>query len=248
MNQAIQILENRLNLLNIKIVELEEKTSGIYKKNLEDLIRKKTEELDIHERSKPISLNEPDDDDGDNQRLQQINELREFQDLILDTIIEYDKNSRAKEKRLSYLERISGQIDNFLMQYEELLRECDLLQEESGIDIRSIVQFSVNENVLDELLFHGNYECEVCSSILRKDVEDSFNSQIEEINNEINELEHYTDKKYETYLKNQIEIKKWETLRNEILGNETINGSLIYYQKLQTNVATSVKNCKNFGG
>lgn len=166
-SQSISSLELRISDVNKDIVGLEEKLTNEYKQNIESRFQIKKEELCVHEEQIPLEVFLPKDTDKTNiDAVNQINDLKEFRELLIGYIDTIKTGQVNREKRISYFKRIIGLLHNFMAEYENLLQQCDQFQPETQINIRDYVEISYKEDLLKEILFELHSDELLYSSLL----------------------------------------------------------------------------------
>jgi ABC-type lipoprotein export system ATPase subunit len=149
---TIRVQADRVHKINQDIVLLEERNTESFRTQLESQLRIKREELEAHERSKPVAVPEPAQSDELKQAAAiiraEIGKRKEEAGLIVAEIAKLDKERIELTRNIAVIDKAITKLDNFGMQYEEFKRELtDDLRELSinpPIRFEDVSQFSVD--------------------------------------------------------------------------------------------------------
>ena len=153
-DDAVSILKEALNNLNEEIVSLEDILEDEYKKTIEGKLKSKQNELEVHEKLKPIETKKPETNEKVEKEINEIN--LKLQNLSkskveLEKEIEDEQKKRAiLIKKNASIARVYGEIDNFKSQYKSLVTKINADLIDLEIKLEDIVTFKISTTHLDE--------------------------------------------------------------------------------------------------
>jgi len=242
-DDAVSILKESLNNLNEEIVKLEDILEEEYKKTLEEKLKSKQNELEVHEKSKPDEIKKPETNEKVEKEINEIN-LR-LQDISKSKVKleEEIKNEQKKKailmKKRASIDRIYGEIKNFKSQYESLVTKIKADIDNLEIKLEDIVTFKISTIHLDNAKKKVESEIVVINKKLNPEISDSLVNRLKNIISEINKSKEKLDepnKRYQEYLK---QLEEWENKRKEIVGVKEKDGSIEYYKSMLDYIAST---------
>src|SRR5205085_12465688 len=138
---AIDIYKQRLSEINHRVVEIEERRSDDYRRQLQDLLDAKTRELASHDFSKPSSVNPPTDMDVKDPLLVEIQVLLELVATVQTNLKASQNAQEGSAQAVSAAERLLGKVRNFQEQFETFRNNSVSELEQIGIEFDKVVRF-----------------------------------------------------------------------------------------------------------
>jgi len=234
-NDKIEILKQELHRINEEIVIFEGKDKQENRETIKNLLEIKEQELSNHENSKPTDILKPDESLTNQKQItdvsKEIDGLKTKRSLCSKEI----EKAQAEQVKLTHqisivnkllvkFENFTRHIETFKVEITSELNSLDIHLEEvfsteinQGPLLEKLTIFSKLKNNVDNQLNSDNKE----SPVFRKV---QIEEKIEKLQIELDE----PNRKFQEYL---TAIEKWEEKRNLIIGYETIEGSLKYYER-----------------
>lgn len=251
--EEITQLKGKLHSINESVFNKEVKLNPIYKKSIEDHIKQKQDELTAL--IEPIAVSNPNDDPEHAKQNKIIND--EVEELNKNIKLQEEKIKETEEFKLSLLieinelkslkQRIENKVKEVVDFKDSLVPE---LSKYDNLNINELITVTSNLENLDKLLseksaLYEDYKLALEESTAsdpnyksEKKVLKGYIDRKEDIQKSLGEA----DKVYQHYL---LERKNWEDLKNKIIGNATIQGTLEFYKKelnyLNTNLVSEIE-------
>ncbi|MCK5022146.1 MAG: hypothetical protein KAR54_02770, partial [Candidatus Pacebacteria bacterium] len=234
-NDKIEILKHELHRINEEIVMFEGKDKQENRQKIQNLCDIKQQELLNHDNSKPTDIQKPEESSTNPNQIiefsKKIDELKAERSLYSQEIEIAQAEQIKLAHQISVVDKLLVKFKNFSRQIETF--KVDITSELNILDIRledvysteinqaplleKSTTFSKLKDNVDNQLDCDNKE----SPVFRK-------VQIEEIIEKLQIKLDEPNRKYHEYL---TAIEKWDEKRNLIIGDETIEGSLKYYER-----------------
>lgn len=226
-------LKNTLDICNKEIIRLEDRKTTQYKSTVAANLAKRKEDLERHDNSKPTEVKKPEKENNAEyeNKLQGIknnielleSEQSKHQEELTKLNTRIDQNKSLNESLVLLSERITSvktQLDEYANLYglstDKFALTCALPLESLKTDLANLL---VRKDEIKLLLDESETAGEI--SIARK---------IRTAKEELKALISSTDGEERAYQKYIADLKEWETLRNEIIGDSSKDGSLKYYE------------------
>lgn len=229
---TLQKLKNEMNVINDLLIKLEEKKTSQYKIHIYDSLQKMKETLERHNNSKPSEVKKPDkrEESADYQKnLQEIN----------DSIDQIEKQISQNREKLTM-------INITLDDSNQLIAKLELLESNVQDINKLIAEFLTKhplENVESEALLRTPKERilqyvkklnadKVCiqDTLNGTTIELGLTTKLKQAKVAKTALISTADGEEKRYQKYLADTSEWENQRNAIIGNETTENSLIYFQ------------------
>ena len=231
-DDAISQSKLKLDSINKKLIDIEEKMKPGFRKALENKISTKKKELDAL--TEPLEVKKPAQDDP---KIKQIaNEIEVLKKDLSVKEVEQEgliEDQKALNIKQVDLEKLKRRVENFENAYKELIKDLDPEKKEL---MDRAVNLSINLEVFNESIGI------IVQEISKK--EQDINNLIEnitKIKGQIKEKQNELDKpnrEYQDYL-NKHEI--WNSRKKEIIGNEKTPDTLKFFES-QLNELNSIEN------
>jgi len=249
-NKKIKNKLEEIQILNKKLIELDEKKHPNYKKQLDSNLNLKKKELEEHEKNKPVQVLDPSGDKSisSKQKIKheelkaqnvQLNKLEakiKDNEKLRDSLILKGENLDNVKKDL---ENLQITINKYVSKYKEKLRKLHLL-------ITDILVCKININPIETEMGKNNNAIKKLDDLLMKpdEIEDIGNltrkEEVKKINlifkkdeilkniNKFREKLSEPQKKYQKYIE---ELKKWNIAKQEITGSESTFNTIKWLEK-----------------
>ena len=225
----ITTLRAELHEINVRILELEARSSDTNRQLLLNLKASKERELDAHEKQKPTEVLKPETDPGQQAAMeaisQQIAESNKKRDALQETIRASDGVKKTASAQVASAARVVQLIQNFTSAYQTLLRNLDNDCKVLGIDPATLVTVTVNQSAVT-----------TASDSATKQLEDedgkiaSSNAELKALKDAIDALTQQLDAPNGAYQKYTEALRAWTERRAEIIGEATARDTLAYLE------------------
>ncbi len=228
-------LRKELHEINSKIVALEEMSQPEYKIKLINLLAKQKEELDAHDRSKPLEVKRPENDPEKQAYMQNITNQIEKSNVELNICkLDFD-NKKHHSSQLNILisqaDILIGRLENISTQVEGFINESKDDFAGLGVSLDSVLSFSINVEPLKTKKDSLVKEKKQIDESLDPQRPGGLGDKILKIERMIKELQYKLDQPNRLYQQYKTDLMNWESKRNSILGNEETPDTLKYYEK-----------------
>jgi ABC-type lipoprotein export system ATPase subunit/predicted metal-dependent phosphoesterase TrpH len=240
-DSEIQTINTQIESLSKDIIELENKKSPEYKKNIQRNITAKKEELRVHIEQKPKEVKNPSDSEKSTeseaqrgrlkkweQRKKHIeSEIKSIEEAISTNAVNIEELEQLKRDVLNKVKDIQGFIDSkkdFCEKHSISIAE--LISIKSDISSIEALITAKKEDTSDRRKLVGTREYTDIDKFedLKLSAKEAIcNKEIAQIQSTLSQAE----KNYQSYLKN---LEKWESKKTEIEGSEDTPESLVYYK------------------
>ena len=229
--QETDALKSKLRELNIEIVNLEDQADPLHKKQLQEKLRAKNEELASLDKAKPTEVLKPGKETEEQKKLsEEIRKLVAQQSTLKETgqkVVESIAEHKTRLQNLTSLQqKISALGNNITSQKEELKPLC----EELGLNINLIIKSEINITPIKTQIDSVKKEITKLETDNKKEFSNDFNfsnlvslpdlrAAYKYLENQITGLKEQLDtpqRKYQNYLE---KLAKWNVQKNEIIGD-----------------------------
>jgi ABC-type lipoprotein export system ATPase subunit/uncharacterized coiled-coil DUF342 family protein len=225
----ITTLRTELHEINVRILELEARSSDANRQLLLNLKASKERELDAHDKQKPTEVLKPETDPGQQAAMeaisQQIAESNEKRDALQETIRASDGVKKMASAQVASAARVVQLMQNFTSAHQTLLRNLDNDCKVLGIDPATLVTVTVNQSAVT-----------TASDSATKQLEDedgkiaSSNAELKALKDAIDALTQQLDAPNSVYQKYTEALRAWTERRAEIIGEATGRDTLAYVE------------------
>lgn len=248
--EEIQVIKNRLQIINKSLFEKEKKLNPEYKKSIEELINQKAHELAAL--IEPIEVINPNNDPKHAVENAKINS--ELERLIQKIETETKKLLSTIESKsdllleINTLKQVKQRIENKVREVESF--KSEIIQELSVYkDLNIDVFIDVNSNLTDltSLISKKDIEYVNYKILLGEEKSDDLEFKsipkiIEEQKIEQSKIQNQLGEVDKIYQKYVLEKKQWIENKNKIIGSSLINGSLEFYKTELKYLNETIKN------
>lgn len=235
-NSRISKLKIDLNKTNVKIAELERKSSRKELDRVLELHEKKRRELEAHDKIKPQPVEEPSKSNQTAEVLHQVmtniaEKRKLFDDLSQKVkLLQVEKN--AETLRLAKIQKILSKVENFKIEYADFDEDLQVDLNDFGLTVSQILEVKVTKAPLEILEKKAQTKIGSCVADLNEENKDSTASKLKDIQVELEQLQQKLDepgKKHQLYLQ---ALDVWKKKRDIIEGSKDTPESLQYYAAL----------------
>lgn len=226
----IKELQIRLDNINDDIIIAEEKLVTTYKKGLSDNLKKRTDDLLRHEKNKPIEIAKPEK----NQSAEYVEQLKLYEEQIksLEEEIE-DATSKAKELNENIVE-----LNKYKAEVTDVVKRIDALNQSllkaankyslntEAFKIKYAEPLSLIDVKIKELTGNLKEKQAVLDMSEQADDKVSLHKKLNVIMEKKMDLISQADAGEKSYQKYLNDLKDWEKTRSEIIGHESIEGTI----------------------
>lgn len=228
---AIKDIQDELNNINREIIRLEDRFTSSYKKQLTDNLKKREDDLRRHESAKPKEIQKPHDDD---QNIEYQKALKEIETKIveLETSIESKKYELTDiNKKLDKLNGVKAEVNNLIERIERLNCSFEDVINEFEFDKETFtIKCSTPLTDIDSKISELNSERLMLQAVLDNsdtaNLDVSLNKKLQLIVNNKQALIAETDAEEKAYQKYLDDLKEWDTVKMEIIGDPHLEGSI----------------------
>jgi ABC-type lipoprotein export system ATPase subunit len=232
--RSISQLQARLKSTNEEIFGTEREMAEETIKSYQSALKLKETELEAHDKSRPVEVEEPKTDTAD-KSLQDTIELIKKKKIELNSIQQLLENSE-KEKadlvaREALLARLVGHVDNFEDAVKTFFEDTGAEFSSAGLEATAIVSVSIDRTSINAAQTEVDKRLEqIQETIEGTEKTKGLETQREDCTKEINELQDKLEapqKQYQNYLS---ELNDWQTRRAEIVGSAEKLDTVEYYK------------------
>ena len=232
-NLEIAEKQKDIHKLNIQIIALEKKKTSQYQEYVRDSLKKYQENLERHEKSKPIEVQKPlpeNQNDDYQKNLNKVNlEIEELNAKIEDTKDEITKINLEisdAQQLILKIQALKKEYDVVDTLVKDFASKNNLDSVNQNISIKLPLETIVNfknklstEKAIKQLELNGN---ELQEGLLKK-LEETHQKKKDIISNADSE-----EKKYQKYLQ---DLKDWENEKRRIIGDNESEECLNYFER-----------------
>jgi len=223
-------LRDELDAVNMKIVDLQEKSSKEAEQLLLILYGAKKHELDVHDKSKPQEVRRPDADPQKQSELQAIaagiGEKQKRRADLATEIKDIDKRQRKALLDQAVADRVLARIRNFQRQYDTFISESELDCQQLSLDPRKLVTLQVDLSPLTEISSQAKRSAEEAAA-----AKDEAQRETADLKTAIEDLTAQLDAPNSAYQKYLQELDDWTQRRASLVGSENESGTIKYIEK-----------------
>lgn len=235
---TIRVLTDKLHGLNQRIVQFEERGTESFRAQLESQLRIKREELDAHDRSKPVAVPEPAQSDELKQAAAKIrDEIVKRRDELskIETEISTLLNGRVgATRKIAVLDKATTKIDNFSLQYDEFKRSVTADLQELNITppilFEEIAQLTTNRGRLTQLRTQFATEVEGINARLDPSKPETVAGQKSILEAHLENLQDSLDEPNRRFVAYQNSLETWTKKRSSIQGDVNTQQSIAWLE------------------
>jgi ABC-type lipoprotein export system ATPase subunit len=239
--ELIKVLRVELEKINAAISDCEDRLAPDYKKQIENSLQTKLDELVAHEGIKPIQIEPPAADATVAAEtatlISTINTKKDSRKALSEDIQKAGVQRSEDNRLISVADRALTRIGNFRRSFESFKKEASVDLAALGLTFESVVQLTINTPPLDEKRAALVTSRSGLDSLLDPLVKDSLSEKLTGVDKEIADLQLKLDKPgqlYQTYLG---ELEEWNQKQLAISGDEWTPGTVIYLKNLLDQIA-----------
>ncbi len=262
-DKDINAFREEITKLNKEIIDLEKKVHPDYRKQIEEKLKLKEKELEEHNKIKPSKIPAPNRDEKISEELKnkqkQLKEFKQNLEKIENEIRKVQNEIRNVYLNIEELKTIDKEIEEFKIQIENYISNNKEKFTKYDLKISEIIKCEINNTKIKEKIKEQKEKLhELENKLLTeeeinkiKDIskdkkalllnnnmkikEKKFKEEIEKIKSQLSEPQ----RKYQQYLE---DLKKWNTKKSEIEGDENTPNTIKWYEKEVGYVEKQIKN------
>lgn len=244
----IELIEKEIKIINVELIEIENKVHPTFKEKLEKELKIKKKELEEHQKNIPQEVKNPDLDESTKEhndevtkKLEEKNKNKEKLEQIISDKKGRLVNLKQEIEELTNIKidfnRFEDEIKRFIYKNKEKLKkysidagqlfqyEFNLTQLENKIDEKKKEHSEITKQILTKQIIYSNYDTkehkklEINSYIIQLENNDK---EIMTLKNELS----YPYRKYQDYLE---KLKTWQKEKTIIEGSETELKTIKWY-------------------
>lgn len=236
-NNSIRSIKSEIEAINTKIITLENKATTSHRKELENLRKKKQDELAAL--VEPVPVTNPNEDPEKKANSEAINSsIKRVNDEI--SGIEFQIDEKMNEKKtlitaLQYLKDTKEEISQKEIEIKKFVKEKQALLEGYSIDISSLISVKTDFSQITAIIYAKENELESVKKALGEtydlNVESkSLHKMLEEKQKNLKDEKanlNIEQQQYQDYLSR---LENWEKSKNAIIGTRESLDTLKYFE------------------
>jgi ABC-type lipoprotein export system ATPase subunit/uncharacterized coiled-coil DUF342 family protein len=234
-NAELRRHRQELSEINGKIITLEQKASADFRQQIEEALKKKSQELEAHVKNKPADVPKPDNLTEEQKQaytaieaeLNTNNEALQGTETQIETAL---KDQKSLTEDITLATKMEGKLTNIRSEIDTLKTQNAENFRALGLDIDAVIDVTINNDPLaakkTELI---EKKAKVDESLSAENANSLVNKK-KGIHDKIEELKGKLDapnKRYQEYLRR---LKEWEKRKAEIEGAENQADTVKYYE------------------
>lgn len=242
-NKKIDELRNKIKVTNERIIELEDKLTENYRREIEERLKEKRKELESHKESKPEKVKEPEKSNKEDEEFQSIhkklgpckirikkleNRIKEYKDVLTSL----NNQKVAADRVIDRIKMLEQYSDDIRL---DLSDELGLLE----LDYDRLVDIDIKLDNVEEKRDKIERVKDSVNNFIDGDDEKTLNNKVKSLKEEKEKLEtklKEPDRRYQKYL---TKIEKWKKKKEKIIGKENTPEGLKYLKNEIENIESS---------
>lgn len=225
--ERIATLRAELHDLNVRILDLEVRSSDNNRQLLLNLKASKERELEAHDKAKPAEVLKPEADPTRQAAMEgisaQILAANQRRDTLQETIRSSDGIKKTASAQVASAARITQLLVNFSSTYQTLLRSLEADCKVLGIAPRALVTVTLNQTPITTATDAAN------NALTEQDTAiATSNTELDTLKHIVDGLTQQLDAPNSAYQRYVEELRVWTERRAEIVGKATMRDSLRY--------------------
>jgi ABC-type lipoprotein export system ATPase subunit len=227
-------IQNSISEINKEIESIETKGNPDYKKILEERLKEKQRELEIHDANKPVPVEAPDDPKivASNSAINEnIAKCQQELSLLNESILAQEASQKALKIKEVNLKKVLEAIEGFKTQHQRLRTEVDAILQPYELKVEDFIKVSIGTTQLEQLIEKVNADITAIEYQLGTPQQrgDYFTRQ--SLTKRLSDLSKQLDapsKEYHDYI---LALKEWEASRLSITGTSDIENTIAYFNE-----------------
>ena len=230
----IRILKQELLAINEELVTLEDRSMPEHRQEIENLLKVKQTELEVHEKSKPEEVAKPDNNPTKQNDIAEVavaiedaqKHLTECEKQILEATQEQNNLAQL----IATADKLLARIDN--LQYQLLVFSTESKEDfvKLGIQATSVLQINLDRNPVVEKQVELSGQKSTLDDNLNPEKAESLIQVKQKIVLSIEQLKVKLDEPNKNFQIYQAALLEWENKKQEITGSVGVVGSVKYYE------------------
>lgn len=228
-NDDIEEIKSKLQVLNKQIIELEKKNSENYRKSINEKLKEKENELKAHDAVKPTPVEAPTDEAVIERNKEITNRISKIRGEITELNEAIEKNQKLLSEvkiEIAEIEKVIQSIDSFEKQFDTLKDEIEPVFEKYSLNLSDTISLNLNKAPLEIVLREKQEQSIKINESITNDNKTGFIDKKNGLIQELNQLQEKLDEQSRAYQKYLDAIKDWEEKRKQIVGSADKDGTI----------------------
>jgi ABC-type lipoprotein export system ATPase subunit len=230
----IRLLKQEIHSLNENIMSIEDMAMPEHRQEIENLLRLKQNELEVHEKSKPEEVAKP---ENDPEKQKEIAEVSGAIERFQMNLAEREEQIVAATREQGNFAQLIATADRLLARIENLKHQLQAFSTESkadfdilGIQVGHVLQISFDKKPIEEKRDELLKQKSMLEVKLNPENEGSLILAKQKIILSIEQLKVKLDEPNKNFQTYQAALLEWENKKQEITGSVEVVGSVKYYE------------------
>lgn len=226
----ISQLVGELDAINSGIISNENQDTVEYKKSLESQLKQRIDDLDAHDKAKPLEVKGPEVDPKTQETMRSLTndlaKLKEKSKLLEEEItLKHDIQRKAAIK-VAAADKLLSRINNLGRHVKNFCKDSSEDSSVLGLDLKDIIHYQVSVQQVSDVKNRSEKEISQAKDLLDPNKKDSLESQLKAVKEEMITKHQQLDEPnriYQTYLS---QLSDWQKNRDVIVGTPDIPTSI----------------------
>lgn len=230
----IRILKQELQAINEELVALEDRSMPEHRQEIENLLKVKQTELEVHEKSKPENVAKPDNNPTKQNDIAKVAvEIEDAQKHLTECekqILEATQEQNNLAQLIATADKLLARIDN--LQYQLLVFSTESQEDfvKLGIQATNVLQINLDRHPVVEKQAELSKQKSTLDDNLNPEKAESLIQAKQKIVLSIDQLKVKLDEPNKNFQIYQAALLEWENKKQEITGGVGVVGSVKYYE------------------
>lgn len=228
--EDIEEVKSKLQVINKRIIDLEKKNSVGYVKSIEEKLKEKENELKAHEVSKPDPVEAPTDEEAikkNKKATERISKIREELNKINEKVGITQKSLSNTKIDIAEIEKTLQTITSLRKQVEGVKSEIRPTFEKHSLDLDKSILLTVEKKELEKVLEEKQNRSIKLNDSLSNESKTGYFDKKAALTKELIGIQEKLDEQSKAYQKYLDAKKFWEEKRQLIVGAEDKEGSIV---------------------
>lgn len=225
-------IQNQISKINEEIIFLEYKASEEYQKEILNKIAGKRNELESHEKIKPINP-QTSTEETTVVSSEEINNLRKEINTLDETLEQLNKEKSTllyRNEELKKAKKYFNNLEQELLKINESNNEYIRILNSSGIPLDKVFTYQISTDVIEEEILKIDSRLKVIDNKTEPFSENSLIIKRQTLQTDLSKLQDDLNKPEKEYQKYLNELKLWQNQLNTIIGDVDILDSMKYLE------------------
>ena len=232
--KAIDFLVDQVKAINRELVAREDRLTLEHRRTLDAQLEAKQRELQAHDLTKPDVVAAPELDpalaEKGKQTAHELQELQGQLDAINREVASVDQKITDETKRRITAERLIGKLNNLKRQYEAAVRDAQPDATELGVSLPVLLDMDLTSSQVEAIRSQAEKQAKQLTLQLSPETVEGLSQQKEAVENSIARITADLSAPQKTYEEYKAALKRWQDVRNAIVGTAELLGSITQIQ------------------